>query len=451
MTRRVRTWLEVLDRDERPHHAFESIVAGGITSDVGQRPRETAEITVLSPPRGRLNTQVAYRARRFVRLHWEELTPSGWLRFARFTGPITSFRRQGAQLTFYASSKEYESLDPYLNWTSKTYHPRELVVDVIHDILASRGERLFDLPERSERLGRELAVHRFGESWPVVQRLARQIGRRAEFDGFGHVTLRARTPRHVEFSFTGRHVLSTPEVSKDFVPMRNVAVARGPDPRGFEYTLQSSVALESSNTLSPGKMARNGVPRRAIALEDVSFPDKDRLGAKLRLDLVTDDVAIAVSSLDDFNDDGGKVVVGELVFEYNDVSEEGAFPTLILTEPVGADVDVSAGEWVSPYDTAVFYRREELRERAKEFIVSIATSVGFDSIPVPHARLGMLARLADTWEGQSIDERFVIRSMFYPATVVEPMTIGTWRRMRISYAPQHRRRTWVPGPPRGSR
>ncbi len=369
---RVGAWVQILDENEQPLWELPDITDGGVSFDTGQSPERSLDVTVLDVG-GRLLSgapwEEAAEARRFVRAIYAQETSRGWLRFPMFTGPLSSggISRQGAQVTISATGKESLYLEPYTLWENFHRPKKTKVIEAIHDLAYAHGERRFRLPELDARLHKRLVVPRFAEPWPRIQRMARQVGHTAYFDPEGFLALRPAAPRTVGYTFDDDVVLTPPEVADDYTSLINQAVASGPDPDGPMTPLRVPVSLPPGNPFSPRGMARHGVPRRAIATDEVSWDWKF---------------------------------------------------------PKDADTAEEKRKWVLQVEGK---KRDDLKARATSMLQVPSKTVSFDCLPIPHLRPGMVCRVLGTYDDTPIDERFVLRSGFFPLTVASPMTVGTWK------------------------
>jgi hypothetical protein len=268
------SWLQMLDENEDPLWSMDNIIDGGVTFDVDQTPEMTLSITVIDT-KGRFVEggpwEEAIEARRFIRVIYEKLAPSGWMRFPLFTGPIAagSIQRQGAQVTIQSASKEFLYLDPYLVWTAQHHQKGKKVTDAIHDIAYDMGERSFNLPDLPNRLQNRVTLKRFAEPWKIIKQLAARLGRVAYFDGDGRLSLRPSHPQNIAYIFEPDMITTDPEITNDYTQVINTAVTTGGDPKGSQKPQHISYTLPDSNPFSPSALARNGVPRRAIIQDQI--------------------------------------------------------------------------------------------------------------------------------------------------------------------------------------
>jgi hypothetical protein len=382
---RVGAWVQILDENEQVMWEISDVTDGGVSFDITQTPERSLDVTVLDIG-GRMLSgapwEEAAEARRFVRAVIGKETSRGWLRFPMFTGPLSSggISRQGAEVGIRAEGKESLYLEPYTLWEAFHAPKKTKVVDAIHDLAYQQGERRFRLPELSTRLHKRLSIPRFEEPWPRIQRLAAGTGHIAYFDPEGFLSLRPATPRTVAYVFDDDVVLTPPEVADDYTTLVNVASASGPDPDGPMGPLRVSQSLPPGNPFSPHGMARHDTPRRAIATDEVSWDWKF---------------------------------------------------------PKDADTDAEKKKWILSVEAR---KTDDLKDRAKSMLRVPQKQVSFDCLPVPHLRPGMLCRVIGDYEDQPIDERFVLRSGFFPLTVASPMTVGTWKPVLANWRATHPRK-----------
>lgn len=386
-THNVGAWVQILDEDERPMWEIDTITDGGVSFDISQTPDRTLGVTVLDIG-GRLLSgapiEEAAEARRFVRAIYAKQTPKGWFRFPMFTGPMSSggLRRQGAEVSISCQGKESLYIDPFVTWTAQVFPKHTKLVEVIHDIAHAHGERRFRLPNPDRKLAKRMVVPRFSEPWKYIKIAASKLGMVPYFDGEGYLSLRQKRPKTVAYTFDPAVVLTPPELADDYTTLINAAVTAGPNPDGPVKALHVPAQLPPANPFSPQRMARHDIPRRAVATDDLNWDWH-------------------IPKVD------GKELTGKARDRY-----------LLQFEAK---------------------KRDDLKAHSESMLSLPQKTVSFDALPVPHLRPGMLCRILGEYEEQQVDEKFLLRSGFFPLTADSPMTVGTWKPIAANWKAIHNR------------
>lgn len=390
---RVGAWLQILDENERPMWELPEITDGGVSFDISQSPDRSLDLTVLDV-KGRLLSgmghEEAMEARRFVRLIYEVEVTAGWLRFPIFTGPLSSggLRRQGAEVQITATGKESAYLAPFVTWTHQHFPKGTPIIDVIHDLAYDMGERRFRLPDGDDaKLAKRFVVPQFSEAWRYIQRAAARIGRVPYFDGEGYLNLRMQNPKTVGYTFDETVVLTVPELDDDYTTIVNAAMSTGPDPDGPVKPLHIPAFLPPGSPFSPQHMARHGVPRRAVASDDVNW-------------------------------------------DWHEPWQEGKKPPKYTKKQQNAY-----------YLQIEDKKRASLAVHSQSMLRTARKSLSFDALPIPHvlSLLGHPVRIVGEYEEQPVSETFILRSGFFPAVCTNPMTIGSWRPLAVNWKAKHPR------------
>lgn len=272
----ARTRFTVLDRDEQPiGEAFEGrVLTGQVDFDASARPDRSLQLTFADDDRrfrfvpsgahdATLFADNFLRVERRIRVRSLER----WIDVPLFTGPIISCSRDGREVRVQAVGKEALGLEPALAWTSRpsAFGKGTRVVDAIREIMRATGERRFDLPNLTARLGERVSLSKSSQPWRVCRRLAAQANRQLYYDGEGRLRMRP-WPTTTAWTFKksedeGGNVTTRPRSEFLISEVRNVIEVLGPEPEGKEPRLRVVVMPPRGHPLSPWSLARNGQPR----------------------------------------------------------------------------------------------------------------------------------------------------------------------------------------------
>lgn len=181
-----------------------------------------------------------------------------------FTGPVTSFSIAYPEVSIECIGKEALALDPHLTLATITAHHGTLVTTAIRRVMAPTGEQGFTrFAETTARLAHNVSLPRWSEPWAAAKRLAGNANRQLYYDGRGHLVLRKRSRNPVYTFRSGEDgtLLAAPSAAYDFTAFRNAVDVRGGKPKKAKQTVRVFETVAKSNPLSPGALARNGVPQ----------------------------------------------------------------------------------------------------------------------------------------------------------------------------------------------
>lgn len=285
--RRVRSTLELLDRDEKSLGVLGgSIAGGGVTIDALAPVSRTLNVKLVDERR-RLRVEPdspadgAVHADNFIRAEYGVWVPvlDRWVDCPVFHGPITKVERAGGEATIEAQGKESLMLDPHLAGQGYTIRRKTRTDDAIEKVARRAGERRFALPDLGSRIPRGRVVGPEAQPWLVIRggevnakgkELPGLIERGGGdylpwYDGRGYLTARRRgaNPVYTFRSGEGGTILGEPTVKYDVLEFRNAVRVTGgrrkKKPRGRAF-----VTLPASHPLSPRSLARNGEPRYLV-------------------------------------------------------------------------------------------------------------------------------------------------------------------------------------------
>lgn len=283
LSRYVAVRVELLDANERVQAELTTGPVAGITGgqvdvdttdDSGADRRAT--LSVLDPDRkltlDPTPSDYGVFAGTFLRVQrgdWVDAL-GGYVWCPVFTGPVASFTRDHPEVAITGVGKEALALDPYVTLSAITIPRGTLVTDAIKRVMHSTGEARFRFPVLHTRLGHRLSVPRLSQPWRVAQKLAGTADRHLFYDGRGLLRMR-RLPVHPVYTFRpgDRSILLTePALSYDFTQFRNTVDLTGGKPAKHKTRLHVLETVARSHPLSPGALARNGVPVYAVTVID---------------------------------------------------------------------------------------------------------------------------------------------------------------------------------------
>lgn len=293
---RMRLLVDVLDQNEEPVGSLTApdslIVSGSVDIDTDAQQSRRLRLEVLDEAGGlpfdpNSSASGAIFAHRMIRVRRGIYVPAigDWVDTPVFWGPISAVERQGVLVSLEAVGKEALVQIPHVAWKleTRTFKAGADVVATIQSILEQMGETRFDFPALEKELPRPVSVGRHNEPWTVVKRLAASLNRQLFYDGDGRAKLRMH-PENPAWTFhdgIDGTIATWPRTTYSLEQVRNVVEVLGPKPDGKTYKRIRAVAVAApSNALSPGALARSGVPR--FLLDDttsvdvrMSAPEKD--------------------------------------------------------------------------------------------------------------------------------------------------------------------------------
>lgn len=194
----------------------------------------------------------------------------GYVWCAVFCGPVAAFTRDHPEVAITGVGKEALALDPYVTLSAITIPRGTLVTEAIKRVMHTTGETRYRFPALRTRLGRRLSVPRLSQPWRVAQKLAGTADRQLFYDGSGYLRMRAH-PVDPVFTFQSgdRSILLTePALAYDFTQFRNAVDLTGGKPAKHKTRLHILETVARGHPLSPGALARNGVPVYAVTVID---------------------------------------------------------------------------------------------------------------------------------------------------------------------------------------
>lgn len=291
----IRLDVQLRDRDERPIDSLTApinrVLSGAVDVDTTADVSRSLELQLLDP-HGRLKfeanspAQGALFADRFIAVRYEVAVAEleEWVRVPVFWGPLTNFRREGAEVTLEGMGKEVLMLAPQLATRGYTLAKRTRTDDAIKRVARRCGEQRFDLPDLDHRLERARSISRATEPWLVIagggeDREGKRVpgllekgsgNRHAYYTPRGRLTARRR-PRRPRHTFrTGRDILTPPALMWDALEFVNTIIVLGVAPKG-KPPAHGRAQLPTHHPLSPAKLARNGQPRFMTSIVDTEL------------------------------------------------------------------------------------------------------------------------------------------------------------------------------------
>ena len=299
-SQRINIRVDLLDEDEQPIGSMTTpedlVLEGQMDIDVTQPVTRHLTIDAVDPDfhipfDARSASQAALWANTTIRAfrgtYISHHQTQQWVYAPIFWGPIVSIEREDESVHIEAAGKETLLLAPELMWRVKTYRKGEQVVDVIRDILQTKGVTRYDLPELDRELSKPLSISRHQEPWGVIKRLSKLVNRHPMFDGSGRLRLRQYPGNPLWHFHDGPegNMLTPPHLIFDLSTVRNVVEVLGPKPSGkkgdkdipkrFRYVAEASPA----HPLSKESLARHDVNRPLVEALDVDIPTPPGKGA----------------------------------------------------------------------------------------------------------------------------------------------------------------------------
>lgn len=282
LSRFVSVRVELLDSDEHVQAELTTGPVAGLTGGqvdidtTGEEADRRLSMSILDPDRkltlDPTPSDYGVFAGSFVRVSRGDWVAElgGYVWCPVFCGPVATFTRDHPEVAITGAGKEALGLDPYVTLTAITIPRGTLVTDAIKRIMHHTGERRYAFPNLRTRLAHRLSVPRLSQPWRVAQKLAGTADRHLFYDGRGILRMRARSTSPV-FTFRpgDRSILLTePSLSYDFTQFRNTVDLTGGKPAKHKTRLHVLQTVARSHPLSPGALARNGVPIYAVTVID---------------------------------------------------------------------------------------------------------------------------------------------------------------------------------------
>lgn len=273
--------VQLLDADERVQSELNTgptgVLGGQVDIDVSSDGADrTLTLAVLDPEKkitlDEHPSDYGLFVGSFIRVYREDYVAElgGFVSCPVFTGPIASFSRDHPEVAITARGKEALALDPYVMLSAISATRGTLVVTAIKRIMNTTGERRYSFPNLHTRLAHHLSVPRLSQPWRASQKLAGTAERQLFYDGAGFLRLRRRINDPV-FTFRDGDqstLLQAPALAYDFTEFRNTADVTGGTPKKHKGRIHELVTVAAGNPLSPGALARNGVPMHATTVID---------------------------------------------------------------------------------------------------------------------------------------------------------------------------------------
>ena len=177
-----------------------------------------------------------------------------------FTGPIDAVTRTDMFLDVKCVGKERLALDNV--WSGKVFKKGQKKTDVIRWILVNMvGETALDIPDRAAKLSRDLKVSHDDVPWKVASQLAGSMNLLLLYDGRGIARLRARSSKP-SLILTEKWVSDYPQVAFDLTEgVYNAVRVIGGKPKKAKTKITWTEVASKTDSLSPWRLGRNGVPR----------------------------------------------------------------------------------------------------------------------------------------------------------------------------------------------
>lgn len=192
---------------------------------------------------------------------------SEWVDIPIFTGPITALSRDDNQIEVECQGKELLAMGAC--WQVFNRPKGAYVVDVVHDIMASRaGETSFKLPEGvKSRLDKPFSMSRESIPWQAAKKLAQSINRHLFYDGAGVLRMRPTDLNSPQWTFVSGDdgdLLTVPALAFSTEEVRNTVIVNGGAPKGDTKSVTVTAQPVDGHPLSPQKLGRNGVDRHLV-------------------------------------------------------------------------------------------------------------------------------------------------------------------------------------------
>lgn len=198
-----------------------------------------------------------------------------------FTGPITGFSRDGAQVAIEAQSKESLLLDPNVLLEPVGIWWDVPIISAIQQVMAHTGETKFALSGISgvtygarmympgDSVWKALRGGSVGEgldgtaAMPIMADVSPPLF--LMYDANGFMTTRPMNTDPV-FTFDGSYLLSRPQITYDMLAFRNHGYVSCDNPNGGNPFV-GEWSIPASNPRSPESLARNGSNRYLSIVE----------------------------------------------------------------------------------------------------------------------------------------------------------------------------------------
>jgi hypothetical protein len=241
------------------------------------QPSRTAHLDILDVS-GKLRGERKMFFDKRMLVRWEIFVPEmlAWVRVPIFFGPVVNITRSGKVWSIDCAGKEREHLPPYdLAWPfTAPKHMRRW--NIIHTLLAGRGENQFELEHPPSRNGRTKTYGIGSSPWKVAKGIAAAMGRQLFYRGNGRLRLRT-PPRKPAWKFLpGEAVLIDPvSDTRTIDDLTQLVVVRGEKTVKANVTkttkltqkavpADNSIHVDSSDGFKADGMVLIGPPSRTV-------------------------------------------------------------------------------------------------------------------------------------------------------------------------------------------
>jgi hypothetical protein len=376
-THAIRIDVSILDQNEKVVGSLsapaDQVLDGAVQYDATQDVTRRLDLSILDPQR-KLHldpdspAQATLWPDRFVKVTygvWVN-TLEQWVDVPVFYGPLTRYHRDGAEVQLEGFGKELLALEPNLLWRTRNFAKGANIRSVVKQLMAEQGETKFALGPTNRKLVRRTTVKRRTAVWLRCQQFAKSLDRQLYYDGEGYLRWRKKpVPKNPVFIFQDGG--GEQEGQNGLAGL----VLGAP-------TVENDF-LEFANVV----IATGGTPRGA----------KD---AKKRLRYT----AVAPAS--------HQLSPQKL--------KRNGIPRRVI-------VEIEDSHW---------NRMAKLREAAESELqrrLSLAQTIQFECLPVPHLEELDPVRLRATMGPSDIDVVFLLKQWTLPLTSDSPMTVGYNRRI----------------------
>lgn len=308
----MRTTVRILTNEDEPVSTVSAwILDGQVNARVPDYDRESerievsrdASLTLLDPDRelgfdSRSPVEGAMYLDRMIAIDYGVRCSFGWVDVPVFTGPLTSFERDGEIVSIEAQGKELFGLSEAN--TTRTYKKGAAKNAVLRHLIEATGEdmSLVDLPPDKSPLVKTFSISHESHRWFQIYRVARSLGREAYYDGSGHLRMpKLATSPVWKFAHERQGmILSPPTIGVSVDGLKNAARVVGGAPKGSKTKSVGTAQAPATSILAAAKIGRRGVPRYLLDTEeDSSLNTKAKATARAK-ELLADGLAQEVST-----------------------------------------------------------------------------------------------------------------------------------------------------------
>ena len=270
--------LQLMDLDHRSAGGEISarLVDGQVTFDATAAVSRALDMDLLDP-NGALHLDSkspdngAMFADRMIQVRYAVINPLGTKRYTTpvFTGPLTKLERNGMFVKVEAQGKEIFGLTRA--WNEKTfkkgYRVTSAILFILNRIMGENPRRI-RIPNKRNKLPRNVSVGDDKLPWQVAKSLAASIGYHLFYDGEGICRMR-RIPRSRVFTFhegTNGSIKSQVDAGFSIDRVVNAVEVFGKKPKKEKGKTQKKrpharAVAPRNHPLSPWALGRNGGPR----------------------------------------------------------------------------------------------------------------------------------------------------------------------------------------------